>query len=61
VTEPERGTARWTEEAASVKYRDGRRRFAVRDDTFLEAGKVGVWSKAGSVTVFERFQQGDKS
>jgi hypothetical protein len=45
---------------AAVTY-DGRRLFAVRDDTFLEAGKVGVWSKADSVTVFERLQQGDKS
>ena len=45
---------------AAVTY-DGRRLFAVRDDTFLEAGKVGVWSKADSVTEFERLQHGEKS
>lgn len=45
---------------ATVTY-DGRRLFAVHDDTFLEAGTVGVWSKADSVTEFERPQHGDKS
>ena len=40
---------------------DGRRLFAIRDDTFLEAGKIGVWSKADSVTEFERPQHGDHS
>jgi hypothetical protein len=40
---------------------DGQRLFAVRDDTFAEAGKVGVWSKADSVTEFEHPQHGEKS
>ena len=40
---------------------DGQRLFTVRDDTFPEAGKVGVWSKADSVTEFEHPQRGDKS
>ena len=34
---------------------DGARLFAVRDDTFAEPGRVGVWSKADSVTEFEGF------
>jgi hypothetical protein len=45
---------------AAVVY-DGRPLFTVRDDTFLEAGKVGVWSKADSVTEFEQLQHGDRS
>jgi hypothetical protein len=44
---------------ASVTY-DGQRLFAVRDTTFLETGKVGMWSKADSVTEFEHPQYGDK-
>ena len=36
---------------------DGRRLFAVRDETFPDAGLVGIWSKADSVTEFDRFQQ----
>ena len=36
---------------------DGRRLFAVRDDTFHDAGLVGIWSKADSVTEFNQFQQ----
>jgi len=35
---------------------DGQRLFSVRDGTFAEAGKVGIWSKADSVTEFERPQ-----
>ncbi len=35
---------------------DGKRLFVVRDETFTAAGAVGVWSKADSVTEFERFQ-----
>jgi len=36
---------------------DGRRLFAVRDEMFPDAGLVGIWSKADSVTEFDRFQQ----
>jgi len=44
---------------AAVIY-DGGRLFTVRDDTFRDAGKVGVWSKADSITEFESLQFGDK-
>ncbi len=36
---------------------DGRHLFAVRDDTFRDAGLVGIWSKADSVTEFTQFRQ----
>lgn len=39
---------------------DGSRVFTARDDTFREAGKIGVWSKADSVTQFEPPQYGGK-
>ena len=35
---------------------NGKRLFVVRDETFTTAGAVGVWSKADSVTEFERFR-----
>jgi hypothetical protein len=38
----------------TVTY-DGRRLFTVRDDTFADAGAVGIWSKADSVTEFDTF------
>jgi hypothetical protein len=44
---------------AAVIY-DGGRLFTVRDDTFREAGKIGVWSKADSITEFEPPHFGDK-
>ena len=44
---------------AAVIY-DGGRLFTVRDDTFREAGKIGVWSKADSITEFDLPQFGDK-
>jgi len=37
---------------------DGRRLFAVRDATLEGPGAVGLWSKADSVTEFERFEYG---
>ena len=43
---------------ASVIY-DGARLFTVRDDTFHESGKVGLWSKADSITQFEPPHYGD--
>lgn len=42
---------------ASVTF-DDQRLFAVRDETFLEPGAVGVWSKADSVTEFDSFEYG---
>ena len=35
----------------------GRRLFAVHDDTLPDAGLVGIWSKADSVTEFNQFRQ----
>jgi hypothetical protein len=35
---------------------DGRRLFSVRDDALGEAGAVGVWAKADSVTEFRGFE-----
>ncbi len=37
---------------------DGRHLFDVEDSTFGEAGKVGVWTKADSVTLFDEFGYG---
>ena len=39
-------------------YYDGKKLFEVVDDTFKEAGKVGVWTKADSVTIFDDFSYG---
>jgi len=36
-------------------YYDGKHLFDVGDKTFTEAGKVGVWTKADSVTLFDNF------
>lgn len=36
-------------------YYDGKRLFDVKDATFKNAGKVGVWTKADSVTLFDDF------
>ena len=35
---------------------DGQKLFDVEDTTFTTAGKVGVWTKADSVTYFDDFQ-----
>jgi hypothetical protein len=37
-------------------YHDGKKLFEVQDDTFKEAGKVGLWTKADSVTYFDDLQ-----
>jgi hypothetical protein len=34
---------------------DGKKLFDVEDNTFKEVGKVGVWTKADSVTLFDDF------
>jgi hypothetical protein len=39
---------------------DGKHLFDVEDTTFTEAGKVGVWTKADSVTLFDDFTYGAK-
>src|SRR5499427_10534055 len=37
---------------------DGKRAFVWKDDTFKDAGKVGLWTKADSVTLFDDFTYG---
>lgn len=37
-------------------YHDGKKLYAVEDNTFPEAGKVGVWTKADSVIYFDDLQ-----
>jgi hypothetical protein len=43
-----------------ILYYDGNKLFDVVDDTFTEAGKVGLWTKADSVTLFDDFACGAK-
>ena len=40
---------------------DGKRAFVWKDDTFKDAGKVGVWTKADSTTLFDDFGYGADS
>jgi 3-keto-disaccharide hydrolase len=39
---------------------DGRKAIEWNDDTFKDAGKVGVWTKADSVTAFDDFSYASK-
>ena len=39
---------------------DGRKAIEWNDDTFKTAGKVGVWTKADSVTEFDDFSYASK-
>lgn len=39
---------------------DGKHLFDVEDSTFIEAGQVGVWTKADSVTLFDDFNYGTR-
>lgn len=39
---------------------NGKHQFDVEDMTFTEAGKVGLWTKADSVTLFDDFSYGAK-
>ncbi len=39
---------------------DGTKAIEWDDETFKEAGKVGVWTKADSVTLFDDFSYGEK-
>jgi len=39
---------------------DGRKAIEWDDETFKDAGKVGVWTKADSVTLFDDFTYGSK-
>lgn len=40
---------------------NGKELFAVEDQTFPQAGAVGVWTKADSVTLFDDFRYGTES
>jgi hypothetical protein len=40
---------------------DGKHLFDVEDSTFTESGKVGVWTKADSVTIFKDFNYGNEN
>jgi hypothetical protein len=39
---------------------DGKKILEVTDDSFTDAGKVGVWTKADSLTLFDDFAYGSK-
>jgi hypothetical protein len=39
---------------------DGKKAIEWDDETFKDAGKVGVWTKADSVTLFDDFSYGEK-
>ncbi len=39
---------------------NGKKLFEVEDTTFTEAGKVGLWTKADSVTIFDDFSFGTR-
>lgn len=39
---------------------NGKHLFDVQDKTFIDAGKVGLWTKADSVTLFDDFSYGAK-
>lgn len=39
---------------------DGKKLFEVEDETFVDAGGVGVWTKADSVTLFDNFTYDSK-
>jgi hypothetical protein len=39
---------------------NGDKLFEVEDKTFAEAGNVGVWTKADSVTLFDDFTCGER-
>jgi hypothetical protein len=38
---------------------NGKALFAVEDATFMEAGNIGLWTKADSVTVFDDLRYGE--
>ena len=39
---------------------DGKHLFSAEDNTFTESGKIGVWTKADSVTLFDDFTWGNE-
>jgi hypothetical protein len=47
--------------ARCTVYFEGKKMFEVEDGTFADAGKVGVWTKADSVTLFDDFSYGQET
>lgn len=41
-------------------FLEGKKLFEVEDDTFMDAGAVGLWTKADSVTLFDDLMYGSK-
>ncbi len=41
---------------AATIYLDGAKLFEAEDDTFPDSGKIGLWTKADSVTYFDNFE-----
>jgi hypothetical protein len=39
-----------------VGYLDGAKMWEITDDTYKDAGKVGLWSKADAQSYFDEFQ-----
>jgi len=39
---------------------DGKKVLSVKDNTFADAGMVGVWTKADSETAFDDFSYGER-
>ncbi len=58
---------RWHEIKIEVRgdefkcFYDGQLRFTAKDDTFKDAGKIGLWTKADSVTYFDDLRVEDLS
>jgi hypothetical protein len=44
----------------SVSF-NGKQLFEVEDSTFTDAGKVGLWTKADSITLFDEVTYGEKN
>ena len=38
---------------------NGKQLFEVEDSTFSDAGKIGLWTKADSVTLFDEINYGE--
>ena len=70
-TQTGKGEARWsiaTDDSGPSKPNvlikvifDGKHLFDVEDSALPDAGKVGVWTKADSVTLFDDFTYGSKN
>jgi hypothetical protein len=43
-------------QTTTIDFNNGKKLYEVKDETFKEAGKVGVWTKADSVIYFDDLQ-----